>query len=65
MIDSNGGAGSFADGVPVGFGMALSMNKDAMDNYARMTEADKEKLIARSHNAKSKEEMEEIINSIM
>lgn len=52
------------DGVPLGFGMALAMNERALSGYAKMTEAEKEELINRSKDAKSKEEMERIVNSI-
>lgn len=65
MIDSSGGGGWPYDGVPIGFGMALAMHQDALDNYSKLTEAEKEKILARSHNVKSKEEMDEIINSLM
>lgn len=65
MMDSNGGGVYPYNGVPLGFGMALAMNRDAFDNYSKMTEAEKEKVLAASHNVKSKAEMQEIINSLM
>lgn len=64
MIDSNGGGAYLNNGVPLGFGMALAMNRDAFDNYSKLTEAEKEKILAESHNVKSKEEMQKIINSL-
>lgn len=65
MMDSNGGGVYPYNGVPLGFGMALAMNRDAFDNYSKLTEAEKEKILAESHNVKSKAEMQEIINSLM
>ena len=64
MIMNLNGAGIPYDGVPSGFGMALAMNEKALDGYAKLTEAQKEELINRSRDAKSKKEMERIVNSI-
>lgn len=64
-INGGGGIGGFgADGLPLGFGMALTMNERAMTRYAGLTEAQKEELIMRAKDANSKEEMERIVNSI-
>ena len=65
MIGNPTGAGLPYDGVPTGFGMALAMNADALDGYSKLTEAQKEELINRSRDAKSKKEMEQIVNSIV
>lgn len=51
-------------GMPIGFTMALAMNRDAMDSYAGMTEAQKEDVILRAKDARSKEEMERIVSSL-
>lgn len=64
MMNSDGLSGVPFAGVPMGFGMALAMNEKALDGYAKLTEAQKEELINRSRDAKSKEEMERIVNSI-
>ncbi len=64
MVLNFNGAGIPYDGVPLGFGMALAMNEKALDGYAKLTEAQKEELINRSRDAKSKKEMERIVNSI-
>lgn len=63
-MDGFGGGSWPFNGVPVGFGMALAMNQEALDNYSKLKEAEKEQVIARSRDAKSKQEMEEIVNSI-
>ena len=65
VMDSNGIRGVPFTGVPLGFSMALAMNEKALDGYAKMTEAQKEELINRSRDAKSKAEMERIVNSIV
>lgn len=50
--------------LPLGFGMALAMNEPAMRGYAGLTETEKEHLILRCKDARSKEEMEKIVNSL-
>lgn len=50
--------------VPIGFGMALAMNHAAMENYAAMTEQQKQEILSKAHNARSEKEMHELINSI-
>ena len=51
--------------VPIGFGMALAMNQPAMNAYAAMTEAQKQAVLSKAHNARSQQEMHEIVNSIV
>lgn len=53
------------EGLPMGFSMALAMNQQAMKKYSDMTEAEKEDVIFRCKDAKSKEEMEKIVNSLL
>lgn len=50
--------------VPLGFGMALSMNPTALNAYSAMSEEAKQALLKRAHNAESEQEMHEIVNSI-
>ena len=50
--------------VPIGFGMALAMNRTAMESYAAMTEQQKQEILSKAHNARSEKEMYEIVNSI-
>ena len=49
--------------LPVGFGMALAMNEAAMNGYAGLTEAQKEEVILRCKDARTKEQMQEIVDS--
>ena len=51
--------------VPVGFGMALAMNAPAMAAYAAMTEQQRQAVLNKAHNARSEEEMQQIINGIL
>ena len=52
------------DQVPVGFGMALAMNQSAMNVYAVMSEHQKQAILNRAHNARSKQEMHQIVDSL-
>ena len=58
--------GMLADGgLPAGFGMALAMNEAAMNGYAGLTEAQKEKVILRCRDARTKEQMQDIVDSLV
>lgn len=50
--------------VPIGFGMALAMNPTALNAYSAMTEAQKQSILDRAHNARSEKEMHEIVASL-
>ena len=50
--------------LPMGFTMALAMNEPALRGYAGLTDAQKEELIIRCKGAKTKEEMQRIVNSL-
>lgn len=50
--------------LPLGFMFALSGNKNAMQSFAAMSDKDKRKIIARAHEANSKEEMHLIVDSL-
>ncbi len=43
--------------MPIGFSMALALNPDAMQKFAMLNEAQKQKIIDGTHTIKSKEEM--------
>ena len=68
-INGIGGSGVLNDGtmfseLPVGFGMSLAMNEAAMKGYAGLTEAEKEKVILRCKDARTKRQMQEIVESL-
>ena len=50
--------------VPIGFGMALAMNPTALNAYSAMTEAQKQAVLSKAHNARSEQEMHRIVNSL-
>jgi uncharacterized protein YdeI (YjbR/CyaY-like superfamily) len=50
--------------VPMGFGMALSMNPFALNAYSALTEEEKVEILKRAHNAKNEQEMRQIVDGI-
>lgn len=50
--------------LPVGLAFGMAMDEQASNHYGRMTEYEKEQVIARSKNVKSKEEMQQLIQKI-
>lgn len=59
-----GGGMPFSE-LPVGFGMSLLMNEPAMMGYAGLTEAQKERVILRCKDARTKGQMQEIVDSLV
>ncbi|MCX4305438.1 MAG: hypothetical protein OSJ69_06515 [Acetatifactor sp.] len=69
-MDINGangitGAGMGQQEMPIGLGFALAANEPAMKGYAALTEAEKEQLLLRCKDAKSKDEMQRIVDSLV
>ena len=50
--------------VPVGFGMALVRNEDAMNAFAMMTKEQKQAVWQRARAVRSKAEMEQLVDGI-
>ncbi len=50
--------------VPLGFGMALARNFNAMNTYSAMTLEQKEAILDKARNAQSEAEMYQIVNSL-
>ena len=50
--------------IPIGFGLALSANTAAMNRYAHLTEQQKQKVLNKAHNVKSKQEMYSLVASL-
>lgn len=50
--------------VPIGFGMALTQNETAVNAYAMMTKEQKQAILDKVHNARSKKEMHQIVAAI-
>lgn len=57
---------SIMDGndLPIGFAMGMAMRENAMNAYSKLTEAEKERLLNECRDAKSKTEMERIIDRL-
>ncbi|MCM1542704.1 MAG: hypothetical protein NC121_15775 [Blautia sp.] len=51
--------------IPLGFGFALATNEDAMKSYASLSETEREHLIMRCKDAKSRDEMQKIVDSLV
>ncbi len=50
--------------VPIGFGMALARNFNAMNTYSAMTETQKQAILEKAHNARSEQEMHRIVDNL-
>ncbi len=50
--------------LPLGLGMGLTMNRHARDNFEGLSETEKEHIIFKCKDAKSKKEMDKIISSL-
>ncbi len=51
--------------VPIGFGMALAMNPNALNAYSALNEEQKQAILDKAHSARSQQEMHQIVNSII
>ena len=51
--------------VPLGFGMALAMNPNALNAYSDMSEKQKQDILDKAHRARSQQEMHEIVSSMV
>ena len=50
--------------LPLGLGMALAQTEAAMKRFESMTEPEKQALIARCRQVKSKQEMQQLVNRL-
>lgn len=50
--------------IPMGFGMVLAMNPPAWNAYNALTEEQRQQILQKAHQAKSRKAMHDIINSI-
>ena len=51
--------------VPIGFGLALARNPQALNAYSAMSEAEKQSILDRAYHADSEREMHRIVNSLI
>ncbi len=52
------------DDMPLGLGMALSRNLEAMNYFSNLTKDQQSDIIQHTHEIRSKREMEEYVNSL-
>ena len=50
--------------LPLGFGMALVQNEPAMKRFKMLSESQKAEIISKSHSVNSKQEMQNLVNSL-
>lgn len=50
--------------LPLGFGMALAQNEEAMKHFESMTDYEKNSVIQWAHGVKSKQEMQQLVDNI-
>lgn len=53
------------DEIPIGLGMALAKNINAMQAFASLDDVSRNNVIQRSHSANSKQDMESIVNDLL
>lgn len=53
------------DDMPVGFGMALAMNTEAMEKFATLPANKKQEIIAGTQSVSSKTEMKQYVENIL
>ena len=58
---------NFANGpeIPVGLGMALAMNVDAMNYFSSLSDEGRQTIIDRTHSIHSKKEMQAFVRSLV
>ncbi len=52
------------NGIPLGFGMALAQNSDAMNYFSYLDEQKKKEVINNCHGVKSKNEMRQYVSNL-
>lgn len=50
--------------LPMGFGMALAQNEQAMKKFEALTEEEKQAVVQKAHNVSSKREMQSLVKSL-
>lgn len=51
--------------MPIGLAFQLSMNEKAMENFAQMTDAEKNQVLEAARGTTSKEQMRGIVDDLM
>ena len=50
--------------LPLGFGMALAQNEEAMQCFERLSDDEKKAVLQKTHSVNSKKEMRALVNSL-
>lgn len=50
--------------IPIGFALSLAMNREALDVYTRMGDAERDVVVEKSRQVKSKEEMQRLVDGL-
>lgn len=50
--------------LPMGFGMALAQNEQAMKKFEALTEEEKQAVVQKTHTVSSKREMQSLVKSL-
>ncbi|NCC66623.1 MAG: hypothetical protein EOM14_00315 [Clostridia bacterium] len=50
--------------LPLGFGMALAQNPDAMKIFSNLTESKQSEILQKAHAVKSKNEMQSLVSNL-
>lgn len=50
--------------LPLGFGMALAQNEAAMARFESLSDSEKQAILQKTHNVKSKAEMRTLVDNI-
>ncbi len=51
--------------IPLGFGMALAQNPEAMDVFSSLTQQQRRQVLDKTRNIRSKEEMRSYVDSLV
>lgn len=51
--------------LPVGFAMALAMDEPAMKKFESLSSAEKESIVRQTHSVKSRQEMQQLVASMI
>ena len=55
----------YSSDIPMGLGMALMQNRQAMNYFSSLSDAEKQQVIDHTHTIQSKEEMQSYVDSLI
>lgn len=50
--------------MPIGFGLSLAANEKSMNAFAKMSDAEKERVVEKSRHMQTRADMEQFVNSL-